>query len=470
MKTDKPAHPVTGVMGMDDFPSWQQGIRQDYPPLSGLHRADVAIVGGGLTGMTTAMLLSEAGLRVVLTESRRLGDGAAWACAGIVTAQLGQAYQTVLENAGPEEAALFARMALEAVEDIRRIALPLGLGQETDVYTYAFLPRDLPALENQYALQRRLRLPVDIAPDAGSCPFPVELSMVMPRQLMLPPLGLLMSMAELAERSGCLIAERSPVRAVEEGRLLLEDAVIEAPTILLATGVPIGCKALPVLALTQQQVRETVVLTGGTPFENCHISVRDGGLTLRPLTHGFLTTWTLGPSGHDRAAREALLDRVLAGRLPEARAVDGAIRQDVWSRDGLPLIGSILERRHHLLMATGYSGFGVTGAMLAAQVLTRRILGRPLPEDAIFNPHRRYPGAENLVNAGIKELKRVKRANALHYRAPLCPHMGCRLRYSHLTGKWECPCHGASFSLLGENVDAPATLPIPVSAKDRPPG
>lgn len=454
---------------MDDFPSWQQGIRHDYPPLSGLHRADVAIVGGGLTGVTAAMLLAEQGLRVVLTEAHRLGDGAAWACAGIVTAQFGMAYQTVFDSAGPDEASLFARMAQAAVESVREIASSTGQAQETDVYTYAFLPRDLPALEEQYELQRRLGLPISMAPDAGSCPFPVELSTVMQHQLMLSPLDLLMGMAERARQAGCLIAEQSPVRAVEEGRLLLTDAVIEAPTILLATGVPIGCKALPVLAQTYQLVRETVVLRGGAPFENCHISVRDGGLTLRPLPGGFLTTWTLGRPGHDRAEREALLDRVLEGRLPEARAVDGAIRQDVWSRDGLPLIGSIRERRHHLLMATGYSGFGITGAMLAAQVLTRRILGRPQPEDAIFNPHRRYPGAKEIVAAGLKELQRDKRRNRFRLRAPLCPHMGCRLRYSHLTGKWECPCHGASFSVLGENVDGPAMTPIPVTARDRPP-
>ena len=456
---------------MDSFPSWQQGIRHEYPPLSGLHRADVAIVGGGLTGVTTAMLLAEQGVRVVLTEARRLGDGAAWGCAGIVTAQLGLSYQTVSESAGLDDARILAHMALHAVESVRQVSATLDAScqpQETDVYTYAFLPRDLPALERQCELQRRLGLPVSIAPDAGSCPFPVELSTVMRRQLVLSPLGFVMGMAERANRAGCLIAEQSPVRAVEEGRLILEDAVIEAPTVLLATGVPIGCKALPVLAQTIQQVRETVVLSSGTPFDNCHISVRDGGLTLRPLSSGFLTTWTLGQPGQDRADREALLDRVLEGRLPECRAVDGAIRQDVWSRDGLPLIGSIREHRHHLLMATGYSGFGVTGSMLAAQVLTRRILGRPQPEDAIFNPHRRYPAAQAIIASGVKELRHSKRRNRLRFRAPVCPHMGCRLRYSYATGKWECPCHGASFSILGENVDGPAMTPIPVTAKDRP--
>lgn len=456
---------------MSDFPSWQQGIRRDYPPLSGLYRADVAIVGGGLTGVTAAMLLAEQGLRVVLTEARRLGDGAAWACAGIVTAQLGAAYQAIADVAGIDTAAAFASMVMDAVENVRQTAHRLAAPcqpQEADVYTYAFLKRDLPALEKQLALQKRLGLPVFVASDAGDCPFPVARSILLSHQLTLSPLGYVMGMAARAEQAGCVIGEHSPVRAVDEGQLLLADAVIEAPTILLATGVPVGCRTLPILAMTRQYVRETVVLQGGAPLGNCHISVRDGGLTLRPLPSGYLTTWTLGPSGRDRHEREQLLDRVLAGRLPESHVTDGAIRQDVWSRDGLPLIGSIREKRRHLLMATGYSGYGVTGSMLAAQVLVRRILGRPLPEDAMFNPNRRYPQAQAIVASGVRELTRIRQRNRLRLRAPLCPHMGCRLRYNHTTKKWECPCHGATFTVLGENVDGPALLPISVSARDRP--
>lgn len=455
---------------MDDFPSWQQGIRRTYAPLSGLYRADVAIVGGGLTGVTAAMMLSEQGLRVVLAEAHRLGDGAAWGCAGIVTAQLGPAYQTVSEHAGFDVASAFARMVVDAVAQVRQTVSALDApcqALDTDVYAYAFLRRDLPDLEKQYALQKRLGLPVSVAPDAGSCPFPVELSLVTPRQMMLSPLGYLLAMAERADRAGCVIGEQSPVRLIEEARVLTDDAVIEAPTILLATGVPIGCKAANILALTTQRVRETVMLRGGTPFDNCHISVRDGGLTLRPLANGFLTTWTLGAPGTDRSGREDLLDRVLAGRLPESRILDGTTRQDVWSRDGLPLIGSIRDGDRHLLMATGYNGYGLTGSMLAAQVLTRRILGRPLPEDAIFNPIRRARSSPALIAHGLREFRLARRRNRFRLRAPICPHMGCRLRYSHATGRWECPCHGSSFTVLGENVDGPAMREIRVSARER---
>ena len=49
-----------------DFPTWEPGIRRDYPPLRGERQEDVLIVGGGLTGATCSALLTAQGARVVL--------------------------------------------------------------------------------------------------------------------------------------------------------------------------------------------------------------------------------------------------------------------------------------------------------------------------------------------------------------------------------------------------------------------
>ena len=47
-----------------------------YPSLDGELTADVCVVGGGLTGVNTALELAERGLSVVLLEGRRIGWGA----------------------------------------------------------------------------------------------------------------------------------------------------------------------------------------------------------------------------------------------------------------------------------------------------------------------------------------------------------------------------------------------------------
>lgn len=47
-----------------------------FAPLRGETRADVAVVGGGYTGLSAALHLAKAGRRVVLLEAQRVGFGA----------------------------------------------------------------------------------------------------------------------------------------------------------------------------------------------------------------------------------------------------------------------------------------------------------------------------------------------------------------------------------------------------------
>ncbi|WP_292899190.1 NAD(P)/FAD-dependent oxidoreductase [Nitratireductor sp.] len=59
--------------------SWYEatvGVRPEYPALDGNRRVDVAIIGGGFTGLSAAAHLAKAGVNVALIEAHRFGDGA----------------------------------------------------------------------------------------------------------------------------------------------------------------------------------------------------------------------------------------------------------------------------------------------------------------------------------------------------------------------------------------------------------
>ncbi|MBR4954046.1 MAG: Rieske 2Fe-2S domain-containing protein, partial [Oscillospiraceae bacterium] len=59
-------------------------------------------------------------------------------------------------------------------------------------------------------------------------------------------------------------------------------------------------------------------------------------------------------------------------------------------------------------------------------------------------------------------------AGLVRFGAPICPHMGCRLRYDLEERQWECPCHGSTFTVLGETTHGPAIKDANVSRRQRP--
>lgn len=436
---------------------------QQYPRLRGDIRVDVGIVGGGLTGVCCAAMLSALGARVALAEAWQLGHGATQACTGVATSQLAGGYHTIAQGAGLSAASRYALLLREAVPGLRELCTRLHVpARQEDVYVFAETVDDLPALHALARLEARLGLPVFQAADAGGCPFPVALSLGMERQITVPPLPYLRALAAQAQAQGCHLYEHTAVRAIEGRRLVTDEGSIRASAIILATGVPAGCTSLPRLAALQQHQRQRVMLQGEPPVMNCHLSVHPEELSLCPGPGGVLLSWDMGPVYRCRQDRRRLLLRTLSALLPDMAAVDSLTRQEVYSGDGLPLIGPMHPGQSHLLMATGYGSHGLLGSYLAARVLTGYITGRPVAHAQLFRPDRpmpAVPGALRMASAYLGSLSRRS--------APVCPHMGGRLRYDVENRRWVCPCHGSAFTTMGEMLSAPAMGNAEVSARQR---
>lgn len=459
---------------MQDFPSWQTGHRVEYQALRGSKQADVAIIGGGLTGVTLASMLAGQGLRVALLEARRLGCGSSWACTGKVTSQLGGIYQTVESSVGRAAAQTYANWAQEAVRGVEETCLRLGLAcgmTRQDTYLFARREADIPALEAIFQLEKELGLPVMRAADAGDCPLPVEKAILLRDQLILQPVPYLLGLAESAVRRGCQIYEQSPVRRMVGNRVFTPAGHVEATYIVLATGSPIGVKNLMLLAMMNQRVEQVQVMRGGAPIHNSHLSADGQGMTFRPCPGGMLTVRDVGRAGcRDQDRQYAAFEAQTKRLLRDWQETDVITRQDVWSGDGLPLIGPVDAGDGHRLMASGYSGWGVLNAYLAGRFLSAQLLGHPLPDTAIFAPTRGYAGHAKVVLRGSLKPAGAFLGGLVRMGAPICPHMGCRMRYDMEQRRWRCPCHGSSFSVLGECLNGPAYTDADVSHRQRPDG
>ena len=118
--------------------------------------------------------------------------------------------------------------------------------------------------------------------------------------------------------------------------------------------------------------------------------------------------------------------------------------------DGMPYIGRYSEKTRRLYVATGFHKWGMTSAMVAAQVLTDLIQGRESRFERLFSPSRSILHPQLAANA-------AQSAVGLLTPGPRCPHMGCVLKYNRQEHSWDCPCHGSRFTREGKLINNPAT-------------
>src|SRR5689334_11824563 len=85
------------------------------PSLTGTVEADVAIVGGGLAGLTAALELARAGRSVVVLEAERIGWGASGRNGGFVGPGYATSHANITRMVGVERAKALHRLSIEGV-------------------------------------------------------------------------------------------------------------------------------------------------------------------------------------------------------------------------------------------------------------------------------------------------------------------------------------------------------------------
>jgi glycine/D-amino acid oxidase-like deaminating enzyme len=379
------------------------------PPLEGRAEADVAIVGGGYTGLWTAYYLkrAEPSLRVTVLEGERVGFGASGRNGGWVSGFFSgppRVYASAGSPGGGYEA--LQREMFDTVDEVARFLAEHGAdadfhkgghltvalddaqaqrlrAQVEQGRAHGLDGRDLSELDNE-ALARRLRVR---GARAGS---------FSPHVARVHPVKLVLALAEAAQRLGVVVHEGSPVREIGPHRLRTSAGEVRARWIVRATeGYTAG---LPRLRRLLAPVNSSMIVTEALPedvwreigWEGAEVlsdaanvycyaqRTADGRIAIGgrgvPYRFGSRT----GGAGDTPARTIAALHRKLRAMFPAASAAPLA---HAWSgvlgvaRDWGVSVGA--NPRAGVAWAGGYAGEGVAAANLAARTLRDLLLDRP---------------------------------------------------------------------------------------------
>jgi glycine/D-amino acid oxidase-like deaminating enzyme/nitrite reductase/ring-hydroxylating ferredoxin subunit len=478
----------------------------NYVPLAGDLEVDVAVVGAGITGLTTALLLQEKGRSVVVLEGKRtIGRGVTGSTTGKITAGQGTAYSRLEREHGKRTAALYAASQQAAVELVFSLAAEHGIDCDLESvahHVFAERDEDLEALEQEAEAAAGAGLPVELVHDLD-VPFPAVAALRLPDQGQFHARKYLLGLARAVVQAGGLIHQQAWVESLDKGvprRIRLPGGTVSARDVVLATHVPFGLEGAFFARLEAHAAYAVGVPVEAGVVDDAWINIGEPTRSLRttPLEGGGRLLVVVGEShvvgreGDPHARYRALADYVDLHLTAEDVAYRWST-QDQYPVDGLPFIGRVGGPGDELFVATGFGGWGLSNGTLAGMLLTDAIVGDENDWAEIYDPARRSalraPGtlvrqnlavARELVGGKLRrrpeslddvppgsglvielggEKAAVHRAEDGRVTAvsAVCTHMGCDVAWNPAESTWDCPCHGSRFAIDGDVLEGPAT-------------
>ncbi len=383
--------------------------RPDFPRLRGEHTCDVVIVGGGLTGCATAYACATAGLRTVVIEADRVGQGSAGRSAGLLLADPGPLFRDVVRSHGLRAARrvfeTWARGASDGAALLKRLKVPRGATAVSDVM--AGLRGDDKALARELAARDEAGIPARWLPERQArtaTNLEAAAALRVPYGFAVDPYAACVAVANAAGRRGAAIFEKSQVRKVKALRKSVEvtasDAIVRAETVIVTTGIATA-EFGPLRR--HFKLRETyLVMTAPVPAP-VRKQLAPPGVTIRDMrTPHHRVRWMpdqrLIVSGADQDETPARTrDAVLVQRTGQLMyellmlypAISGLQPQYGWqlpygeTADGLMYIGPHRNYPHHLF-ALGGGGDTISGAFVAARILARAVRGQTDKANDVF--------------------------------------------------------------------------------------
>ncbi len=414
------------------------GAMPRFPSLRGHLDTDVLILGGGIAGLLCACRLQKAGVDCVLVEARGLCEGTTGHTTAKITAQHGLIYQKL-----GRKAALYYAANQWAVEEYARLCRDIDCDfSRRDAYVFSCTNRQ--KLEKEARALEALGAPVELVSET-ELPFPVAGAVRLGNQAQFHPLKFLRAIA-----GGLHIYTHTPVRQLVGTAAVTDHGGIRARRVVIATHFPILNKHGSYFMKMYQHRSYVLALQGAQTLEGMYVEEGKKGLSFRSDGDILL----LGGGGH-RTGKSGgnwqELRSLAREYYPQARELQAGAAQDCMTLDGIPYVGPYSADTQGLYVATGFNKWGMTGSMVAAQVLTDQLLGKESPYGALLSPSRSVLHPQLAANTGHAL------AGWLHLSRPRCPHLGCALNWNPREHSWDCSCHGSRFAGDGRLLEGPAT-------------
>jgi glycine/D-amino acid oxidase-like deaminating enzyme/nitrite reductase/ring-hydroxylating ferredoxin subunit len=466
---------------------------------------DVLIIGAGITGLTTALLLQKAGMSCVVAEAHNPGYGTTGGTSAHINTFADTTFAEVESAFDQDAAKQFADSIAESVQLIHELVETYQI--DCDFHWkqgYVYSQNDKQTKELDDILDSSLRAGVEVRV-TNQVPVGVayQKAIVFNRQAQFHPLKYISGLQAEFTSLGGVVLEDTLIDAIDSQdgvhTASASTAQIRAKSVVYATHIPPG--GINVLHFRNAPYRSYVIaatLTDDTYPEDLVYDMQDPYHYFR--THEIDGQKYLIAGGHDHKTGHGDPEQSFGDLInytkqcyPVKEVFTKWSAQYYVPADGLPYIGKLPGASEGIYAATGFNGNGMILGTVSAMVLSDLILQGGSEYEKLYDPARIKPIAgfteiikENVDvvarfigdRLGLAEIESVSQLpldsgeivewdgqklavykdphGNIQALDPVCTHAKCIVQWNNSEKSWDCPCHGARFDTDGSVLTGPA--------------
>lgn len=435
---------------------------------------DVCIVGGGITGISTAYYLSKEGMKVCVLEKDRIDSKTSSKTTGKVTSQHHLFYKYLIDSQGKDFAKKYLKANEEAISNIESIINEENIEcdfEKKGSFVWTKNLGKLPMITDEVKAVNSLGLKAKYV-DEIEVVGRIEGGIEFPNQAQFNPVKYVSGLAnsvlkndgEIFENTKVVDYEKDGDNFIVTSDVQGEKRKIKCKYLVVTTRYPIFNVPGFYFIKMYQELEYAIAIETDQKLNGMYVSVETPTISFRDCQINNQNYILVLGNGHKTGEKTkesgfGILEDFAKEHFPNCNVKYRWTAEDCIGLDKIPYIGEYSEIRKNMYVATGFKKWGMTTSNIAGKMITDMIFGRQNKYEEIFKATRVEPiknkeemknmleeAGKSIIGAGLKNEKGKK----------YCSHLGCELTWNEDTETWECPCHGSRFEREGQSIETPS--------------